>query len=313
MPDPGARLRRLHPERSRFLLRSYWAARRAAERAGIQFVVRSFYSPIPQLRELPADVWARRSEMAGIELDLDRQAKLVERDLAPYAAELGAPEHGSGRPDELFLANGSYEYVDAEVLYAMVRHLKPARILELGSGYSTLVMAAAAEANASDGTETALESYDPFPHVVTEGSPGLRTLHSTSAQEVPISMFEALGTGDLLFVDTTHSVKLGSDVNRIVLDVLPRLGEGVIVHFHDVFLPYEYPRYFYEGLGMYWTEQYLLQAFLSLNRDYEVLLALHALARERPPALEATIPSWQQRPGWGASFWVRRREQAERS
>jgi Methyltransferase domain len=269
--------------------------------------VRSFYSPIPQLRGLDEGIWSRRSELAGIELDLDHQAQLVEGELAPYVTELDAPEGGAGEPGELFLANGSYEYVDAEVLYAMVRHLRPARILELGSGYSTLLMARAAEANARDGDQTALESYDPFPGPAREGLPGLRRLNPTPVQQVPIADFERLGSGDLLFVDTTHSVKLGSDVNRIVLDVLPRLRAGVIVHFHDVFLPYEYPRHFSEGLGMYWTEQYLLQAFLSLNRDYEVLLALHALARERPAALEAAVPSWRLRPGWGASFWIRRR------
>lgn len=287
------------------LLRAYGAARRAAERAGIQFVVRSFYSPIPQLRQLPADVWTRRSELAGIELDLDRQTALVERELAPYLGELDAPETEE-RPGELFLANGSYEWVDAEILYAMVRHLRPARILELGSGYSTLIMARAAEANARDGDETVLEAYDPFPAVARAGLPGLARLHPASAQQVPPSTFESLGDGDLLVVDTTHSVKLGSDVNRIVLDVLPRLRPGVVVHFHDVFLPYEYPRHFSEGLGLYWSEQYLLQAFLALNDEFEVLLALHALARERPQVLEA-VPSWSKRPGWGASFWIRRR------
>ncbi len=100
------------------------------------------------------------------------------------------------------------------------------------------------------------------------------------AQDIPGEVFASLQAGDVLFVDTTHTVKIDSDVNRIVLDVLPALAPGVIVHVHDIFLPYEYPRVFAERSGLHWAEQYLLQAFLAGNRDYEVLAAdIRALPR----------------------------------
>jgi hypothetical protein len=135
--------------------------------------------------------------------------------------------------------------------------------------------------------------------------PGLAALHRVPAQEVSEQVFAELGTGDILFVDTTHTVKIGSDVNRIVLRVLPLLQSGVTVHFHDICLPYEYPRYLFEEYALYWAEQYLLQAFLSMNPSFEVLYATDALCRDRRSQVEALGLA---APGEsGSSFWIRRR------
>ena len=187
----------------------------------------------------------------------------------------------------------------------MVRLLRPARVLELGSGYSTLVSAAACVVNAAGGDPCELVACDPFPAVAAEGLPGLTRLERVAAQDLPLDRFRELAEGDILFVDTTHTVKLGSDVNFIVLEVLPELRPGVVVHFHDVFLPWEYPRYWVESLGLYWSEQYLLQAFLAMNPGYEVLCGLSGLARVRPRVLEELACSW--RPGVSpGAFWIRR-------
>jgi hypothetical protein len=125
------------------------------------------------------------------------------------------------------------------------------------------------------------------------------------AEELPTERFAALGVNDLLIVDTTHTVKMGGDVNHIVLDILPTLGSGVVVHFHDIFLPWEYPRKWAEDYGLYWNEQYLLHAFLSLNDEFEILCALYALVRRRPDKLRELIPSWRDDVVPGA-FWIRR-------
>jgi hypothetical protein len=130
-------------------------------------------------------------------------------------------------------------------------------------------------------------------------------LEPVPAQEVPLAEFGSLGPGDVLFVDTTHTVKVGSDVNFVVLDVLPLLARGVVVHFHDVFLPREYPRTWIEDLGLVWAEQYLLQAFLAMNSGYEVLLSTGALADEHPEVLAPLVRSWPLR-GLPGSFWIRR-------
>jgi hypothetical protein len=286
-------------------LGAYRLLRRAGERVGLQVVRKSFYSPIPDLQALPPDLWARRSALRGIRFDLDAQLAWIERELAGAVREFAPSEAPTGRRGEYTLANDSYGRVGADILHGVVRGLRPRLIVELGSGWSTLVMASAAARNRAEGARTELRTFDPFPRLVPPDLPGLASLERVSAQDVPLEVFTSLTAGDVLFVDTTHTVKLGSDVNRIVLDILPALAPGVLVHLHDIFLPYEYPRRWAEESGLYWTEQYLLQAFLVCNPTFDVLAAVHALCRDRPAAMERLAPTW--RPGASASaFWMRR-------
>ncbi|HEX5984463.1 MAG TPA: class I SAM-dependent methyltransferase [Solirubrobacterales bacterium] len=276
-------------------------------------VRRSYDSPIPQLEELPADVCDRRSALAGgIELNVERAIETIETELAPYVAELDFPLDGPRPPGEFFLRKENYQSVDAELLYAIVRARRPRRVLELGSGYTTLLIGMAARRNAEEGTATEHVAYDPFPRrqVIGDAPPSPSRLEPVSAVDVPLQEFRKLEAGDVLFVDTTHTVKLGSDVNYIVLDVLPALAPGVIVHFHDVFLPWEYPRVWLEEMGYYWSEQYLLQAFLAFNDEFEVLIPAHAVAREHPERLAAAVPTFSPPPGrlvGPAAFWISRR------
>jgi hypothetical protein len=286
-------------------LRVFRAIRAGANRIGLDVVPRTFYSPIPNLAALPPGVWDARSDLRGIGFDLDAQLRWIEQELGDAMREFSAPEQPTGRRDEYHLANDSYGRIGADLLHGVVRGLRPRRIVELGSGQSTLIMAAAAERNRADGVETELRVFDPFPSVARPGLPGIASIEAVPAQNVPLDVFTGLERGDVLFVDTTHTVKVGSDVNRIVLDVLPVLAPGVIVHVHDIFLPYEYPRTFAERSGLHWAEQYLLQAYLSGNPGYEVLAAGYALCRDRPDAMRRLAPTW--RPGaWSSPFWMRR-------
>lgn len=271
-------------------------------------VRRDYYSPVPDLSRLPADIFERRSALGGIDLNLERALDLVETRLAPFVAELDVPRDGPRPPGEFFLANENYETVDAELLYAMVRALRPRRVLELGSGYTTLLIGAACRRNAADGVEAEHVAYDPYPrqHIIGDAPPPPTRFNPMSATDVPLDAFRALEENDILFVDTTHTVKLGSDVNRVVLDVLPVLASGVVVHFHDIFLPWEYPRVWFEEMGYYWAEQYLVQAFLAFNDAFEVLLPANALAREHPDRLAAVVPSFHAGMTPGA-LWLARR------
>ena len=269
-------------------------------------VPRNYYSPIPDLDLLPAEVWERRSRLAGIRFDPGAQMVWAEERLAPFTAEFSAPatgEYGSGR---YYYENRSFEYGDAEIAYAMVRAGRPRRVLELGSGFSTLVLAMACEANARDGAPVELVANDPFPRGVTpEPTPGLTRLARRRAEDVPLDEFRALGEGDVLFVDTTHTVKVGGDVNYVVLDVLPELQPGVLVHFHDIFLPHEYPRPLVEDHSAYWAEQFLLQAFLALNSDFEVVFANHAASLAEPERFRRLVPSFEGA-NVASGFWLRR-------
>jgi hypothetical protein len=195
---------------------------------------------------------------------------------------------------------------DAEALYAMLRHLRPTTVIEVGSGHSTLISAAALQRTAEEGRPGRLVALDPAPRL--DFPPELASLVEHRAQPIeaaPPELFGALGAGDVLFIDSSHVAKLGSDVTRLVLDILPRLAAGVHVHFHDIFLPWEYPRRLVEREDKFWNEQYLLHAFLIGNGSYEVALGLHALTRADRARAATVIPTLAGEASPGA-FWLRR-------
>ena len=273
--------------------------RRVARRLGYHLVRAGFYSPIPDHRRLPEATWTSAEPMPGVDLRLDTSIALL-KELAPLIAEYRPPEEAPGTRHGYHWRNSEFPLVDGEILYAMVRRLQPRRIVEIGAGWSSLVMADALGRN-----ERAPEShriFDPFPAPHTRALPA--PVEALPAEEIAPGLFSALGEGDLLFIDTTHTVRPRNDVLRLVLEVLPGLAPGVVVHIHDFFRPFEYPRFLYE-LGYYWQEHYLVQAFLAFNRDFEVLIANHALRELRPAEIEQAIPGFLDH-ARGSSLWLRR-------
>jgi hypothetical protein len=223
--------------------------------------------------------------------------------------------------------NGLFEAVDAEVAYCMVRHFKPRRIVEIGGGFTTRLLAAALLENRKrNGEPGELITIEPFPNeLLVNGFPGLSMLVADRVQEVPLSLFRSLEESDILFVDSSHVVNIGSDVCYEILSILPELQKGVVVQFHDIFLPCDYPeRAVLENL-CFWTEQYLLQAFLSFNQEFEVIWASSAMQLFQPDLLRAAFPNWRysyarlprseqqfiptldRERVWPSSFWMRRR------
>ena len=149
---------------------------------------------------------------------------------------------------------------------------------------------------------------EPFPlDFLRQGFPGLHALMEKKVQDIDLEFFSQLESGDILFIDSSHTVKIGGDVNYLFLEVLPRLKPGVIVHVHDIFLPFDYRRDWVIEERRFWTEQYLLQAFLSFNSEFEALMANSYLSHYYEKDLKATFPSLSS---WGGgSFWMRRRSQ----
>ena len=287
------------------------AGRRLAARSGLlvgrasrhRLVRRWPYSPIPEREELRCELWQRPRALHGIEWDLESQLAWAERELADYIAEFVQP---SDVDDGFHMENSYYEQVDAELAHAMVRRLRPSRVLELGTGFSTLVLARACRANAREGHPVELHTVDPGAEVnVPADLPGLTSMRTLLAQDVPMEEFTQLRAGDLLLVDTSHTVKIGGEVVHIVLDILPRLAPGVWVHFHDIWLPWEYDPHLVLEMEMYWAEQYLLQAFLTGNPSYQVVFATQAVARAMPERLARLVPSYAGR-NFPSSFWLRR-------
>lgn len=285
-----------------FLRAGYLLARRAVSRLGFELIFSSYDSPVPDLRALEPAFFERPDPMRGIDFDAGRQMEFVERELAGFCREF-RPAHSpeEAGPGRFYLSNGTYESVDAELLYAMVRRFQPQRMIELGSGFSTLIARTALEHNPGADPDRVLVTFDPYRSSLL---PPTVAVTPETAQSVPIDTFQELGDGDIMFVDTSHTVKLGGDVNRIVLDILPTLRPGVIVHFHDIFLPFPYSRGHLAD-AHFWTEQYLLQAFLSGNQEWEVLVGAFAVARAHPDRLAAAVPSFAPGVNPGA-FWIRR-------
>jgi hypothetical protein len=270
-----------------------------------------FYQPIPDTQTLPEALWDRPSELVGIDMNDSGQLDLLRRHFPKFRDEYEQiPIKSNG--DGFHLNNTLFGGTDALVAYCMVRQFQPRLIIEIGSGLSSLLLAEAALRNDS----SALICIEPFPRkFVRKGFPGLQSLIEKKVQDIDLEFFSRLDSRDLLFIDSCHTVKIGGDVNYLFLEVLPRLKPGVIVHVHDIFLPFEYRRDWVMDEFRFWSEQYLLQAFLTFNSEFEVLMANYYLARRYQEDLKAAFPILENlktvRPNsgrWdGGSFWMRRR------
>ena len=265
-------------------------ARRVGSRLGLDVVAADHYSPILRPAEVSGDLWDRPDPMPGVELDLDAQLAWIESELTSLVAEL--------QERDFPIDNGWYGPMDAHILYALLRREPPRRVVELGSGYSTLVIELAAP-----GAEHHV--VDPFPSPLLTQARGI-VLHRASGADVPAELFEQLEAGDLLFIDSSHVVKPGGEVVRVILEVLPMLAPGVLIHVHDIYRPFAYPRVFPETLNLHWQEQYLVQALLCGNEGFELLLANHAIWRLRREAARRLFPGLRE--GMEPSgLWLRRR------
>jgi predicted O-methyltransferase YrrM len=260
-----------------------------------------YYFPIPDTRTLPDELWARESALAGVEMNPAAQLRLLE-EFGAFEEEYNAfPHEPTGRAHEFHLRNDSFDGTDALAFYCMIRHTRPRLVLEIGSGYSSRLASQALLRNG----EGRLVCVDPDPDPVVLNGLAAASITRRKAQDVHVDFYGQLRGGDILFIDSSHVVACGSDVTYLFLEVIPRLAPGVLVHVHDVFLPFEYPKDWVKRELRFWGEQYLLQAFLAFNREFEVVLCNSYLAAHHRDDLQRTFP---KSPWWGGgSFWLRRR------
>ena len=264
-----------------------------------------FYSPLPS-REEVAEAFERGGfgpPFPGVDLNEAGQRARLET-FVPFYREQPFPEHATGGR-RFYLDNVSYGHFDAIMLYCMLREAQPRRVIEVGSGFSSAAMLDLNEA--VFGGSVQFTFIDPD---MKRLRPLLRpedekraTLIEKRVQDVPVSTFEALGENDVLFIDSSHVSKIGSDVNRLFFDVLPALAPGVLIHIHDVAGNLEYPKEWYDE-GRAWNEQYLLRAFLMNNSTYRIELftawlfnTQHAWFREHMPLCAR---------GGGGQIWLRK-------
>ena len=266
-----------------------------------------FYSPIPSLREV-----RRRADrifgpppktLPGIDLNESGQLDLLDRLAEYYPQHPYADE--SAADTRYRLDNPAYGPADAICLYGMIRHASPRRIIEVGSGYSSCVMLDTNERFFDD--RIACTFIEPYPKVllglVREADRSRIRLIGKPVQDVPMDVFEELEEGDILFVDSSHVSKVGSDVNHLLFEVFPRLSKGVYVHVHDMLYPFEYSqKWIYRGIA--WNEAYLLRSFLQYNGAFRIVLFNSFLEKFHRDRIAERMPLWLQ--SAGGSLWFRK-------
>jgi hypothetical protein len=272
-----------------------------------------FYSPIPDIRDLESrQIWEKRSELVGIDFDAEAQLQLLATLGREFGHECGWPTTPQDAP-AFYVEPNSFSYGCAASTHCMIRHFKPKRVIEIGSGYSTRLIASSLQMNYKEnGITTKYLIVDPYADKrLNEWLPPYAEIVNRRVELLDIEFFSDLEKNDILFIDTGHAVRTGGDVNFEILDILPRLMPGVIVHFHDIPLPNDYPKANFTNprFRVFWTEAYLLQAFLCFNHDYEVLLGMNYLMNEHSHAFRADFPPYDQEKYTtqiSGSFWIRR-------
>ena len=264
-----------------------------------------FSSPIPDLRLIDRQKAVlfdkSMTSVPGIDTNADEQTRLL-AEFSRYHAEL---PFGDERSHGLryYYRNPYFSYGDAVVLYSVLRHFRPRRIIEVGSGFSSAVMLDTNDLFFAG--RMALTFVEPYPErllaLLTDQDRNRHEVVATVVQEVPLEKFGALKDKDVLFIDSTHVAKAGSDVVHLLTNVLPRLNKGVLVHFHDVFWPFEYPEEWIRG-GRAFNESYVLKAFLQFNSSFKILFFNSYLANHHRAAAEKALPVFVKHPG--ASLWL---------
>jgi len=264
-----------------------------------------FYSPIPDIAEIKAredEIYGNLpKEIPGIDLNVDGQLALLEK-LSAYYPELPFGDNKKAGT-RYYYKNPAFPYGDAIALYSMIRYLKPRKIIEVGSGYSSCVTLDTNEKFFNNGISIIfIEPYpDLLKSLITKGDKDRVEIIKKNLQEVEIDKFRELNSGDILFIDSTHVSKINSDVNYIFSQILPAIKSGVIIHFHDIFYPFEYPKeWIYEGRA--WNEGYMFRAFMQYNQNFKILFFNDYLAKIHKNQFKK-MPLWLKDSG---SLWIKK-------
>jgi predicted O-methyltransferase YrrM len=265
-----------------------------------------FYSPIVDPADASANaarIWPEPpADVAGVGFDDVSHRHVLETLFPRFYPDFDYAEEGAS--DEAlaayYIGNPQFSWLDARALFVLLREWRPARIIEVGSGYSTLLMHDVARRFLAGACS--ITAIEPYPR------PFLKTLAveliEAKVQDVPLAVFETLGRGDVLFIDSSHVSKTGSDVNHLFFEIVPRLRPGVRIHVHDIFLPAEYPKDWVIGENRSWTEQYVLRALLMHSTHLRVVFGCaHAYYRHRE-ALARALGLAPEAVYGGGSLWL---------
>lgn len=290
------------------LLRRIRRRLRALRGAGTAFPAGHFYSPVVDPATIAQTrVWPDRPDIRGIDFNDASHVQILSELFPRFMRDYDYPPALPVTPRlaSFFGNNPHFSMLDAPALFVLLRAWNPRRIIEVGSGFSTLLMA---DVNRRFlGREVSISCIDPYPPpFLRHGVDGLYRQVERRVQELPLEQFAELKAGDLLFIDSSHVAKTDSDVNFLFFDVLPRLAAGVLIHLHDIFLPHDYPPDWVLAENRSWNEQYLLRALLMHSSGFEVLFGCSYAFWRYPGLVIAALANPDGAGYGGGSFWMRR-------
>ena len=271
-----------------------------------------YYSPIPDLKDIKnrrATIFKKPgADLKGIDLRKEEQFELLQQ-FSNYYKEIPY-DFTNGIPTKTrYQANGIwYNYSDVVMLYSVIRHFKPARIIEIGSGYSSAVMLDVNDLFLD--SKTSITFIDPYPQrllsLLKEEDKKDHQVITSAIQEVDNDIFKKLESNDILFIDSSHISKVGSDLNHILFEILPVLKPGVLIHFHDIFYPFELPEKWILERKWFWNENYILRAFLTENKRYDIINFNTYLHSEYRSWFNDNMPACLIKEDTTGSIWIRK-------
>ncbi len=269
--------------------------------AGWHLQRNDYYSPLNDIQflEQNRDLWKEPVDPPCVDWNQEGQMSVAE-EVSTFVDELKNVPQQTREKGIFYWQNEMWNNADALVQYGLVRSRQPKRYIEIGCGWSSMLLRDALKKNEAVTEVTLIEPYpnpNIFPHL-----PNDWTRYPAILQRAPIELFETLEAGDILFYDGSHCTKVGSDVNFFFFNVLPRIKPGVLIHIHDIFFPWVYPEPWIMELGQTWNEQFVLQAFLMHNNAYRVFIANAFLGHHKSEELKRLYNGIQ--PHYGCSFWM---------
>jgi hypothetical protein len=277
--------------------------RKEVQAHGLNVIPSNIYSNTPSISETLASYeYSEAAPYLNTAIFDEHKMRAELSSLIPFSADFSAPPHGEEETcDYFFWNNPMFSFSDAMSYWAYIRRLKPRRIVEVGSGFSSLIALEALNRNGK-GQLTCIEPF-PRPFVSQLGTKKAIDLHVIRAQEVSPELLNALlSDGDILFIDSTHTVKTGSDCLHIYLRLLPCIRKRIYLHVHDIFLPFGMPQSWMFDHHFYWTEQYLLMAWMIDNPRASLLYGSAYHNHFNPDLLDSFMHG--QFPRGGGSVWL---------
>lgn len=263
-----------------------------------------FYSTIPNIKEIKKNekkIFHNKKNIPKINLNEAKQIELFKK-LSNYYKDLDFPDQKQ-RNKRYYYKNPAYGYGDSIILYSIIRHFRPQNIIEIGSGFSSCIIIDTNEKFFKNKINcTFIEPYSSLFKSLIKSKDKIKIIES-NLQDIPKKYFKLLKENDILFIDSTHVSKVGSDVNYLFSEIIPSLNPRVLIHFHDIFHPFEYPKeWIYKGF--FWNENYMLRSFLEYNDYFEIVFFNHFFYKYHQDLIRKKMPLILKCPG--ASIWIKK-------